>query len=306
MPADRDELELVRDALERSGAVDSRRVQVIARGGQVVLLGAVASPEEADRAAGVAEEVGVSVVNLLRVDRGLREGAERPGPREQVEAGEGEVLLGGTDVLSGPESGITGDTARALEENAPLEPPDEPLFPPTRSEERGGAATRPLEAAGAGEAAEEAAEEGEPGPAAPDLTRQDLEAAARGHPLPALDPEAPAAPAEPRQEPGGVDELGRRPTAEAPPGAGFPEPLPQATPGEGVVGEGTAGGGATSGVPAAETGATGADTAAADPTRGGSGGAMETLGTHRGPEADPDRAVREDLPHRDEDEAQRE
>jgi hypothetical protein len=62
------------------------------------------------------------------------------------------------------------------------------------------------------------------------------------------------------------------------------------------MGEGTVGGGGLSGVPGTETGSKGADTAPADPARSETGSTAGGTGTRRGPEAQDDPALREQLP----------
>jgi hypothetical protein len=172
------------EGLEESEGVDTRRVVLAQRGDAVVLGGSVGSPEEADRAAMVVEGFGVPLLNRLQVDTVLREGVEEPAAVEQVEPfDEDELLTGGPDIMAGPDAVITQDVARALEENEPLEPPDEPLFPPTPAEAR--RARYP----GPDERSVDADEGGDVRPAAADLTAQDLHEAAGGHPLPPLDPE---------------------------------------------------------------------------------------------------------------------
>lgn len=194
---------------------------------------------------------------------------------------ENEILIGDADMLAGPEAEITPDISESLEENIPWDPPDKP------SE-----ATR-------GEMGREREDEIPPGASAPmaaaDLTREDLEAAAHGAPVPPLDPEKVAAPGQPEPDPVGVDSLGGAP----PEGADeWPSRMPDASPGTGAIGEGTAGGGGMAGEPATETGATGADTRAADPVRQ-TGGTMSDSGTSRGPQAREDEPLREDFPTSD-------
>jgi hypothetical protein len=130
------DLEEVSAALHDDEGVDDRRLVLAMRDASLVVGGSVASREEADRALLVAERFGMAVVDRLQVDPALREGAERRPPTEEAEPAEDELLVGGTDMGSGPESEITDDVARSLEENEPLEPPEEPLFPPTPAESR--------------------------------------------------------------------------------------------------------------------------------------------------------------------------
>jgi BON domain len=283
------ELSEIRQALDDAEGVDARRVVLAADDGRAVLGGSVASAEEADRAVAIVERFGVPVVNRLQIDTALREGTERPPPAERVEpADQDEVLIGDPDMLAGPEAAITTDVARALDENEPLEPPEEPLFPPTPAEAR--RASRPGPE-GPTVDADDAVDDQRP--AAADLTAQDLREAAAGHPLPSLDPELDATQDDSGAEPTGVDELGAAPS-EAAAEDRFPPLVPGTEPGPGAVGEPTTGGGPLGGVPATETGAIGADTASADPARGGSGGVQET--GEPGPEAEEDPAIRDEPP----------
>ncbi|HEX2051305.1 MAG TPA: BON domain-containing protein [Actinomycetota bacterium] len=290
---DRDDLEVIRQALEDSERVDARRVELAADGDRVVLRGSVSEPEEADAVALVVERYADDVVNELRVDESLREGIVEPDDVERVVPVENEVLVGSTDMLSGPDGEITSDVARALEENEPWDPPDEPSLAPVQEEYAG--ATSP----GGGGATELSDEGDREVPrseyAAADLTQEELEAAARGATVPSLDPESVADPHDAQPDPAGVDQLGRTP----PEGADdFPPRVPGTEPGPGATGEGTAGGGSVSGEPATETGSAGADTAAADPARA-TGGSMSDAGTNRGPQSREDPPLREDFPDED-------
>jgi hypothetical protein len=207
MAVDQDVLERIRERLRVSTRVGDERIEVATRDDDVVLLGAVATPEEATVAGQLAEEYADSVVNELEVDRGLRDWVEEPVDTEPASPAGDEVLIGSTDMLAGPDAGPTGDLAEALDENEPWDPPDVPQLAPTVTEQRGGWAR------------EDALELSE------------------------------------WEDEGG--ELGS--------------------------------------VPALETGAIGADTAAADPARDASGGTQKIAGTDRGPAAPDDRAVREEI-----------
>lgn len=284
---DREDLRLLRQVLEDSERVDERRIDLAAEGDRVVLRGAVATPEEASAAQLLLEQQAPGVVNRLRIDSGLREGRSDDRPVERVTPPDGEILVGDTDPLAGPDaaarSGVE-DLGEAFSENEPWSPPDEPVEVPTAEEQR----TAP--SPGDGLAGEEApAEPG--GWAAGDLTRRDLDAAGRA---PSIAPDASDALVPPT--PTGVDDAGARP-----PGGTEPPPtvLPQATAGIGATGEGTAGGGSISGTPAAETGAAGADTEEADPARTGTGATAEGTGTGRGPEAVDDPGVRGPHPRKE-------
>jgi hypothetical protein len=301
---DPDDVARVRALLDESDRVDATRVHLVSEGGRFVLSGFVATPEEAGVAAMIAERELPAVVNALVVDPGLREGLERPADTERTVPAENEILVGDPDMLSGPESQITTDLERSLEENEPLDPPDEPHFGLTAVEQRGGASDLVIDAGLAGadlsddEDADEADREDDELPAAADLTAQDLAEAAGGHGVPALDPDRAAPPAEAQPDPSGREPLGGAPS-EAAEADRFPEPVPGAAPGDGATGEGTAGGGGLSGVAATETGAIETDTASADPTRGGSGGTMTDLGTERGPGVAEDPPLREDVDRHD-------
>jgi BON domain len=155
-------LQQIRERLRVSTRVADERIEVATRDDDVVLLGAVASPEEATVAGQLAEEYTSSVVNELQVDRGLRDGYEEPPDSEgspdfeeasdlkespefeealdlaTVAQAEDEVLVGSTDMLAGPGAGPTEDLAEALDENLPWSPPDVPQLAPTATEQRGG------------------------------------------------------------------------------------------------------------------------------------------------------------------------
>jgi len=288
---DFDDLAVIKERLEESERIDARRIELdLQDPDTVVLRGSVAEPEEATAAAMLVEQFAPRVVNQLRADRNLREGAVDPVDTEAAVPLENEVLIGSTDMLAGPDAEITSDISRALEENEPWNPPDEPSLAPTEAEY----AADLVEGDGTME------EEDEPELdrsqfAAADLTAEDLQAAARGGTVPSLDPDAVAAPAIAEPDPVGVDSFGWTP----PEGADeFPEPVPGATSGVGATGEGTAGGGSISGVAATETGSIGADTKSADPARS-TGGSMSDSGTDRGPQAPEDPPLREDFPKAD-------
>jgi osmotically-inducible protein OsmY len=74
MAVDAEVLEQIRERLRVSTRVGDERIEVATRDDDVVLLGVVATPEEATVAGQLAEEHATSVVNELQVDRGLREG----------------------------------------------------------------------------------------------------------------------------------------------------------------------------------------------------------------------------------------
>jgi hypothetical protein len=139
MAVEAEVLEQIRERLRVSTRVEDERIEVATRDDDVVLLGAVASPEEADVAAQLAEQYASSVVNELQVDRGLREGFDDdPLDTEPASPAEDEILIGSTDMLAGPDTAPTQDLAEALDENEPWMPPDVPQLAPTVTEQRGG------------------------------------------------------------------------------------------------------------------------------------------------------------------------
>jgi hypothetical protein len=295
MAVDVDVLERIRERLRVSTRVDDERIEVATRDDDVVLLGAVASPEEATVAGQLAEEYADSVVNELQIDRGLREMVEEPLDTEPASPAQDEVLVGSTDMLAGPDSAATEDLAEALDENEPWTPPDVPQLAPTVTEQRGGV---PAEDRLALEEWDEAG--GEPddlldeedraaseGSSAPDLAEAELERAAEGGELPSLDPTAATPGGDPEAEPSPAETGGW--------GEDMVEQVPGTAKGPGVVGEPDIEGGALGGIPALETGAIGADTAPSDPTRDASGGVQKMAGTDRGPAAPEDRAVRQEI-----------
>jgi BON domain len=297
MAVDADVLEQIRERLRVSTRVGDDRIEVATRDDDVVLLGAVATPEESDVATTLAEEYTGSVVNELQIDRGLREGFDDdPMDTEPASPASDEVLVGSIDMLAGPDAFPTQDLAEALDENEPWTPPDVPQSAPTVTEQRGGVtpanalALSEWEARGGDpdDLLDEEDRAARDGPAAPDLSAAELEHAARnGGSLPSLDPAA--------ATPGGDPEA-ELPAAETGGwGDDMVEQVPGTAPGPGAVGESEVEGGSLGSVPALETGAIGADTAPADPARDASGGVQKYPGTDRGPAAPDDRAVREEI-----------
>jgi BON domain len=288
-------LETIRERLRVSTRVGDERIEVATRDDDVVLLGAVATPEEATVAGQLAEEYATSVVNELQVDRGLREGIEEPQDTEPAAPAGDEVLIGSTDMLAGPDAAPTEDLAEALDENEPWMPPDVPQLAPTATEQRGGWAQENALALSEWEA-----EGGDPddllddedraardGISAPDLAAADLDRAAEGGQLPSLDPTA--------ATPGGDPEAEPEPFESGTWADDMAEQVPGTAKGPGAVGEYETEGGELGSVPALETGAIGADTAPADPARDASGGVQKIPGTDRGPAAPDDRAVRGEI-----------
>jgi hypothetical protein len=208
MAVDADVLEEIRERLRVSTRVEDERVEVAARGDDVVLLGAVASPEEATVAGQLAEEYASSVVNELQVDRGLREGLEEPLDTEPAAPAADEVLVGSVDMLAGPDAAPTEDLAEALDENQPWTPPDVPQLAPTATEQRGGVpaadrlALSEWEQAGGDpdDLLDEEDRAARDGPSAPDLAPADLDRAADGGQLPSLDPTAATPGGDPEEE----------------------------------------------------------------------------------------------------------
>jgi len=295
MAVDADVLEQIRERLRVSTRVDDERIEVATRDDDVVLLGAVASPEEATVAGQLAEEYASSVVNELQIDRGLRESVEEPLDTEPASPAGDEVLVGSTDMLAGPDAAPTEDLAEALDENEPWSPPDVPQLAPTATEQRGGWAQENALALSEWEdqggdpddLLDEEDRAARDGVSAPDLAPADLERAAEGGQLPSLDPTA--------ATPGGDPEAEPEPFETGTWADDMVEQVPGTAPGPGAVGEYETGGGALGGTPALETGAIGADTAPADPARDATGGVQKMAGTDRGPAAPDDRAVREEI-----------
>ena len=295
MAVDVDVLERIRERLRVSTRVGDERIEVATRDDDVVLLGAVATPEEVTVAGQLAEEYADSVVNELEVDRGLRDWVEEPVDTEPASPAGDEVLIGSTDMLAGPDSAPTEDLAEALDENEPWSPPDVPQLAPTATEQRGGWAREDAlalsewedEGGDPDDLLDEEDRAARDALSAPDLAPADLERAAEGGQLPSLDPTAATAGGDPEAEPEpfesgtGADDM--------------VEQVPGTAKGPGAVGEYETEGDELGSVPALETGAIGADTAAADPARDASGGVQKVAGTDRGPAAPDDRALREEI-----------
>jgi hypothetical protein len=296
MAVDADVLEQIRERLRVSTRVGDDRIEVATRDDDVVLLGAVATPEESDVATTLAEQYTTSVVNELQIDRGLREGFDDdPMDTEPASPAGDEVLVGSVDMLAGPDTFPTQDMAEALDENEPWTPPDVPQLAPTVTEQRGGWAQENALALSEWEDAggdpddllDEEDRAARDGVSAPDLARADLDRAAEGGQLPSLDPTA--------ATPGGDPEAEPEPFESGTWADDMVEQVPGTAKGPGAVGEYETEGGELGSVPALETGAIGADTAPADPARDASGGTQKMAGTDRGPSAPEDRAVREEI-----------
>jgi hypothetical protein len=198
MAVDADVLEQIRERLRVSTRVGDDRIEVATRDDDVVLLGAVASPEESTVAGQLAEEYATSVVNELQIDRGLREGFDDdPMDTEPASPAGDEVLIGSTDMLAGPDAAPTEDLAEALDENEPWSPPDVPQLAPTATEQRGGWARENAlalseweEGGDPDDLLDEEDRAARDGVSASDLAPADLERAAEGGQLPSLDPTA--------------------------------------------------------------------------------------------------------------------
>lgn len=254
MAVDTEVLEQIRERLRVSTRVEDERIEVATRDDDVVLVGAVASPEEATVAGQLAEEYATSVVNELQVDRGLREGFDDdPLATEPASPTEDEILIGSTDMLAGPDSAPTQDLDEALGENEPWTPPDVPQLAPTAAEQRGGVAAADRLALSEWDEAggdpddllDEEDRAAREGAAAPDVAAADLRSAADGGELPSLDPTAATPGGDPEAEPASV-EGGR--------GDDMVEQVPGTAKGPGAVGEPTTEGGPLGGTPATETG----------------------------------------------------
>jgi hypothetical protein len=257
-------LEQIRERLRVSTRVGDERIEVATRDDDVVLLGAVASPEEATVAGQLAEEYATSVVNELQIDRGLREGIKEPQDTEPASPADDEVLIGSTDMLAGPDAAPTEDLAEALDENEPWTPPDVPQLAPTATEQRGGWAQENALALSEWEAEGGASDDllddedraARDGVSAPDLSPADLARAAEGGQLPSLDPTA--------ATPGGGPEAEPEPFESGTWADDMAEQVPGTAKGPGAVGEYETEGGALGGTPALETGGIGAAAAPAD------------------------------------------
>jgi BON domain len=294
MVMDRDDLGQIREALDAEARVDATRIELEVRGDAVVLQGLVAASDEAMAAEIIAGEFADRVINELRVDEGLREGIATPRDVEVAIPPKNEVLIGSTDMLAGPDAEITSDMAEAFAENEPWDPPEAPSMGLTAAEQ--------VSNLSGGDASEHTGEDPDPDSVSrsefslPDLTQEDLEAAARGEPVAALDPDAVAPPDVPEPDPVGVDPFGNEPPEGVIPPV---EPVAGFDKGIGATGEGTVGGTGISGTAATETGATGADTASADPARSATGSTAKGTGTERGPQAMEEPPLREDFPSSD-------
>ena len=251
MAVDADVLEQIRERLRVSTRVGDDRIEVATRDDDVVLLGAVASPEESTVASQLAEEYATSVVNELQIDRGLREGFDDdPMDTEPASPAGDEILIGSTDMLAGPDASPTEDLAEALDENEPWSPPDVPQLAPTATEQRGGWARENAlalseweqEGGDPDDLLDEEDRAARDGVSAPDLARADLDWAAEGGQLPSLDPTA--------ATPGGDPEAEPEPFESGTWADDMVEQVPGTAKGPGAVGEYETEGGELGSVPA--------------------------------------------------------
>ncbi|HVL99651.1 MAG TPA: BON domain-containing protein [Egibacteraceae bacterium] len=174
MAPDDDTLDRIRAALDESVRVDPERVEILREGDDVVLRGAVATPEEASVAAMIAEREVERVRSELRVDAGLRERTTGgAGPEGEPEA----APQRSPELPSEPADDLTSDVAEALGESLPWDPPDTPSFTPTRAEERGVMGRDTAAASLAPEGPVDDPDDVEP--SAPDLSAAELERSAR-------------------------------------------------------------------------------------------------------------------------------
>lgn len=176
MTVDDETLARIRSALRDAERVDAGRVEVTRDGGDVVLRGAVATPEEATVAALIAEQDVESVRNDLRVDPGLREATSQgapPPPGQPAPAPQRSP-----EDPSQPADDLTTDVSEALGESLAWDPPDAPATAPTASEQRGRVPRDVTAQPAAPEGTVDDADEVEP--SAGDLSAAELERSARG------------------------------------------------------------------------------------------------------------------------------
>lgn len=171
MTIDDETLARIRAALEESARVDAARLQVAQDGQEVVLRGAVATPEEATVAAMIAEQDTPTVRNELLVDAGLREGAGAAAGEEPS------APQRSPEDPAQPADDLTPAAEEALGESIAWDPPEAPSSAPTRAEERGHLArdATAVPVAPEGDVEDPDAEE----PSAADLSAAELQRAAR-------------------------------------------------------------------------------------------------------------------------------
>lgn len=181
MAIDDETIARINETLETADRVDAHRIRVVGDGGEVVLHGAVATPEEATVAAMIAEKGAagaVTVRNELRVDQGLREAtAQDAGGRAAEDAG---TPQRSPEQPGQPADDLTPHVEEALGESLAWDPPEEPASAPTRGEERGLPSRDTTVPAAAREGTVDDPDAVEP--SAGDLSAAELERAARPQP----------------------------------------------------------------------------------------------------------------------------
>lgn len=294
MALDADTVQQVRARLRVSTAVNDERIELARQGQQLVLQGAVATPEEASIALELAEEVAGDVIDDLRVDPDLRSETEDLLDGEPAGAYDDEELIGSVDMLAGPDATFTEDLADALDNNEPWIPPDVESAAPTRLEERMAHGDTRWDSTSSWQTSpdtprslggDDARAPASLGRAASDLSAADLDAEAHG----ASPPEFVA---------GAGNESFDDSTALPPRESGtwaddMVTQVPGTARGSGAMSEAAQDGGAWGGTAAVETGAVGLDTAAADPARNTP---QRDAATDRGPESRDDAGVRDQFP----------
>lgn len=173
-----DDLTRIRHELERADNVDASRIDVSADGDTVVLRGAVPTTEQATAAQMVAAEHAPGEVrNELFADPNLRESGQGsdPQPHHLYDPPHAD-----SDVPppSATDFGLTDDVQESLDQNRPLDPPDEPVLAPTPSEQRGYVQTDAHDVAPATPGEEVELREDEE-KSAPDLSVSELRRSAR-------------------------------------------------------------------------------------------------------------------------------
>ena len=174
-------LDVIAEALDNADGVDATRVILaLDDDGAVVLAGSVASAEQASEAGLIVEELAnEGVRNELRIDPLLREDPT------QIDAGVGEEPADssrrGTELAIDEHGGeLATDIGESLEENIPLDPPDEPVTVPTAAEARGIYDHTQTDEVSADAGPLSAQEADDTEPSLPDLTASELARSANG------------------------------------------------------------------------------------------------------------------------------